>query len=167
MRSLRKDNTGYDLKHLFIGAEGTLGIITAASLKLYPRPRDQQVSFVACQTPKQALALFNLAQSHAGSMLTGFELMPRMGLEFAIRHLQGARDPLATPYPWYCLLELSITSDAVDGRALIEAILSDAFENGHVSDAALAESKQQVMGFLAHSSWYERSAKRGRWLYQA
>ncbi len=147
LRSLRKDNTGYDLKHLFIGAEGTLGIITAASLKLYPRPRDQQVSFVALETPQQALELFNLAQSHAGTMLTGFELMPRMGLEFAFRHLQGARDPLTESYPWYCLLELSIGSDALDGRALIETILSEAFEAGLVADAALAENKQQVMDF--------------------
>lgn len=147
LRSLRKDNTGYDLKHLFIGAEGTLGIITAASLKLYPSPRDQQVGFVAVESPQQALELFNLAQSHAGSMLTGFELMPRMGVEFAIRHLQGARDPLSDSYPWYCLLELSIFSNAVDGRALIETILSEAFVAGFVVDGALAENKQQAMDF--------------------
>ena len=147
LRSLRKDNTGYDLKHLFIGAEGTLGVITAASLKLYPRPRDQQVSFVAVETPEHALQLFNLARSHAGNMLTGFELMPRTGLEFAVRHLEGARDPLSDCYPWYCLLELSISSEAVDGRALIETILSEAFEGGFVADAALAESQQQGMDF--------------------
>ena len=147
LRSLRKDNTGYDLKHLFIGAEGTLGIITAASLKLYPRPRDLQVSFAGVQTPDQALALFNLARAHAGTMLTGFELMPRIGMEFAITHLSNARDPMTEVHPWYCLFELSIGSDGVDGRALIETILEEAFETGLVNDAVLAENTKQVGDF--------------------
>ena len=147
LRMLRKDNTGYDLKHLFIGAEGTLGIITAASLKLYPRPRDQQVAFFGVATPEQALSLFSLARDHAGSMLTGFELMPRRGVEFAVRHAPGARDVMDAPHPWYCLLEVSIGSPAVDGRALIEAIFEEAFEAGIVEDAVLAESKQQSADF--------------------
>ncbi len=147
LRTLRKDNTGYDLKHLFIGAEGTLGIITAASLKLYPRPCDQQVAIFAVESPEKAFALFSLARAHSGSMLTGFELMPRMGVEFAIRHASGVRDMMESPYPWYCLVELSIGSPAVDGRALIEAIFEEAFEAGHVVDAVLAESRQQAADF--------------------
>ncbi|WP_244544648.1 FAD-binding oxidoreductase [Cohaesibacter marisflavi] len=147
LRTLRKDNTGYDLKHLFIGGEGTLGVITAASLKLYPRPKDQQVAIFAVETPEKAFSLFDLARDHAGSMLTGFELMPRMGVEFTIKHAPGARDVLEAPHPWYCLLEISIGSPAVDGRALIEAIFEEAFEAGFVEDAALAETTQQAADF--------------------
>ena len=147
LRALRKDNTGYDLKHLFIGAEGTLGIITAASLKLFPAPKGREVAFAAVSDPHKALALFNLARTHAGFMLTGFELMPRMGMAFVLKHLPGARDPLASPHPWYCLLELSIGTDAIDGRALVESIFADAFEAGLVEDAALAESQGQADDF--------------------
>lgn len=147
LRCLRKDNTGYDMKHLFMGAEGTLGVITAASLKLFPKPKDRQVAFVGVTDAHKALALFNLAREHAGFMLTGFELMPRMGMEFVLKHLPGARDPLANPHRWYCLLELSIGSDAVDGRGLVEMIFSHAFEAGLVEDAVLAESSQQVEDF--------------------
>lgn len=147
LRSLRKDNTGYDMKHLFMGAEGTLGVITAASLKLFPKPKDQQVAFAGVANAHQALALFNLARDQAGFMLTGFELMPRMGMEFVLKHLPGARDPLSEAYPWYCLMELSIGSDAVDGRGLVEAIFAEAFETGLVQDAVLAESAQQAADF--------------------
>lgn len=149
LRSLRKDNTGYDLKHLFMGAEGTLGIITATSLKLFPKPRDRQVAFAGLKDPHQALRLFNLARDHAGFMLTGFEIMPRMGMEFVTRHLPGARDPLSEAHNWYCLIEVSIGSDAVDGRALIEEIFSEAFEAGHVEDAVLAGSEKQAEDFWA------------------
>ncbi len=147
LRTLRKDNTGYDLKHLFIGAEGTLGIITAASLKLYPRPRNQQIAMFAVETPEKAFSLFSLAREHAGSMLTGFELMPRRGIEFAVRHAEGARDVMERVYPWYCLVELSIFSPTVNGRALIEAIFEEAFEAQFVADAVLAESEQQAADF--------------------
>ena len=151
LRSLRKDNTGYDLKQLFIGSEGTLGIVTAAVLKLFPRPRAQDVAFIGLASPKDALALFSQARARAGSMLTGFELMPRIGVEFAVRHLQGARDPLQSPSPWYVLMELSAgTEDAEDAsptRALMETILGDAYEAGLVEDAALAESGQQAADF--------------------
>ena len=147
LRSLRKDNTGFDLKHLFMGAEGTLGVITAASLKLFPMPRNQQVSFVGLRSPHEALALFNLARTHAGAMLTGFELMPRTGLAFAVKHLAGARDPLLGHHSWYCLLELSIGSDAVDGQALVERIFEDAFDTGLIEDAVLARSNKQAADF--------------------
>lgn len=149
LRSLRKDNTGYDLKHLFIGAEGSLGVITAASLKLFPKPLQQEVAFAGVADPHQALKLFNLARNHAGSMLTGFELMPRMGMDFVLAHLPGARDPLADPHPWYCLVEVTATTKALDSRALIEAIFAQSFEEGLVDDAALAESQQQASDFWA------------------
>jgi FAD/FMN-containing dehydrogenase len=147
LRSLRKDNTGYDLKHLFIGAEGTLGVITAASLKLYPAPVSQQVAFAGVDNPHHALDLFNLAQSHAGSMLTGFELIPRVGMEFVFKHLDGSRDPLTQAHAWYCLLELSANSSALDSGALIEAILTKAFENGLIEDATVAQNRQQAEDF--------------------
>ena len=147
LRSLRKDNTGYDLKHLFIGAEGTLGIITAASLKLFPRPKDQQVAILGVESPAKALELFQRARAHASTMLTGFELMPRVGVEFSVRHQPGTRDPMTEAHPWYCLMEISVTSDAVDGRALMETILEEAFEAGLLLDGVLAESGQQAADF--------------------
>lgn len=140
LRKLRKDNTGYDLKHLFLGGEGTLGIITAATLKLFPKPKAQEVAFAGLDSPADALKLFNLARGRAGSMLTGFELMPRVGIEFDLRHLEGARDPLATSHPWYVLMELSSGTDVAAARALMELIFEDAFEESLVQDAALAES---------------------------
>lgn len=140
LRKLRKDNTGYDLKHLFLGAEGTLGIITAATVKLFPKPKAQEVAFAGLDSPADALKLFNLARGRAGSMLTGFELMPRIGIEFDLAHLEGARDPLMAPHPWYVLMELSSGTDVEAARALMELIFEDAFEAGLVQDAALAES---------------------------
>src|ERR1700704_1538779 len=107
LRKLKKDNTGYDLRHLFIGAEGTLGIITAAVLKLYPRPRSVETAFLGMPSPHAALALFNLANERAGGLVTGFELIPRIALEFAVRHAPACRDPLSDPHPWYVLMELS------------------------------------------------------------
>ena len=140
LRKLRKDNTGYDLKQLFIGAEGTLGIVTAAVLKLFPAPKAQEVAFAGLKNPHDALKLFNMARARAGSMLTGFELMPRIGIEFTLKHLDGARDPLMAPHPWYVLMELSSGSDGEAVRTLMEAIFEDSFEEGLVDDAALAES---------------------------
>ncbi|MBO6755348.1 MAG: FAD-binding oxidoreductase [Roseibium sp.] len=147
LRTLRKDNTGYDLKQLFIGAEGTLGIITAAALKLFPKPKKLEAAFVGLASPEDALALFSIAKAQAGPVLTGFELMPRTGVEFCLRHLGGARDPLTGPHNWYALMELSSGSDAFEIRALQEAILAEAFETGLVEDAAFAQSLQQVKDF--------------------
>ena len=107
LRTLRKDNTGYDLKQLFIGAEGTLGIITAASLKLFPNPKKLEAAFVGLSSPEAALSLFSIAKAQAGPVLTGFEIMPREGVEFCLRHLEGARDPLEGQHAWYVLMELS------------------------------------------------------------
>ncbi|WP_434053203.1 MAG: FAD-binding oxidoreductase [Roseibium sp.] len=147
LRTLRKDNTGYDLKQLFIGAEGTLGIITAASLKLFPKPKKLEAAFVGLATPQAALSLFTSAKAQAGPVLTGFEIMPRVGLEFCLSHLNGARDPLAGAHAWYVLMELSSGSEAFPVRDLLEGILGEAFENGLVEDAAFAESLAQVKDF--------------------
>ena len=138
--ALRKDNTGYDLKQLFIGGEGTLGIVTAAVLKLYPRPKGQAVAFAALSDPAAALALFNLARDRAGHDLTGFELMPRIGVDFVLRHIPGSRDPVDTVAPWYALLEISSGHSDEAARGAIEDILGTAFEQDVVADAAIAQS---------------------------
>ena len=111
LRKLKKDNTGYDLRHLFVGAEGTLGVITAAVLKLFPAPRSVETAFVGVKGPADALALLTLAQARAGATVTGCELMQRIVLEFVLKHVPGARDPLAAPYPWYVLMEASSLSE--------------------------------------------------------
>ncbi|TYC67556.1 FAD-binding oxidoreductase [Stappia sp. BW2] len=147
LRTLRKDNTGYDLKQLFIGGEGTLGIITAAALKLFPRPKKLEAAFVGLPHPQAALKLFTLAKAQAGPVLTGFEIMPRVGVEFCLRHLEGARDPLEGEHAWYVLMELSSGSDAFPVRDLMESILGEAFENGLVEDAAFAQNLTQVQDF--------------------
>ncbi len=147
LRSLRKDNTGYDLKQLFIGAEGTLGVITAAVIKLFPKPLSQQVAFVGLPDPELALTLFTLARAKAGPMLTGFEIMPRVGIEFCLSHLQGARDPLGRPSPWYVLLELSSGTKTFGLRDTMEELLGEAYEAGLVEDAAIAESGAQAAAF--------------------
>lgn len=147
LRALRKDNTGYDLKQLFLGAEGTLGIITAAVMKLVPRPRARQVAFVGLADPAAALALLTLARDGAGQMLTGFELMPRTGLEFTLRHLPGTRDPLAGPHPWYALVELSSGGSDAACRQVMEAILEPAFADGVIADAAIAGTLAQAAAF--------------------
>ena len=146
LRKLKKDNTGYDLRHLFIGAEGTLGIITAAVVKLFPRPRAVETSFIGTPSAHAALALFNLANERAGGMVTGFELIPRIALEFAVRHAPPCRDPLGTPHPWYVLMELS--SQAREGlRAAAEEILGAGAEQGLVADATIAASLEQARAF--------------------
>lgn len=151
LRTLRKDNTGYDLKQLFIGGEGTLGIITAAALKLFPRPKKLEATFVGLPDPHAALKLFTLAKAEAGPVLTGFEIMPRVGVEFCLKHLEGARDPLEGRHAWYVLMELSSGSDAFPVRDLLESILETAFEEGLVEDAAFAQNLSQV-----HDFWHIR-----------
>lgn len=146
LRQLRKDNTGYDLKDLFIGAEGTLGIITAAVLKLFPLPAARATAFLAVPDPTAALELLNAAKAGAGGTLTTFELMPRMGLDFVLRHAAGARDPLSESSPWYVLMEVSAQSAAGLDEA-VEAFLGEALEKGIVTDAALAGSLTQRADF--------------------
>ncbi|HWA90818.1 MAG TPA: FAD-binding oxidoreductase [Rhizomicrobium sp.] len=113
LRSLRKDNTGYDLKQLFIGAEGTLGIITRAVLKLFPIPRDLQTAFVAVRDPGAAVNLLWRLQDASGGLVQAFELIPRLGLELVLTHIPGTRDPLPAPSPWYALVEAPHLADAL------------------------------------------------------
>lgn len=142
LRQLRKDNTGYDLKNLFIGSEGTLGVITAAVLKLFPLPAARATAFLAVPDPEAALTLLNKAKASAGGTLTTFELMPRIGLDFVTRHAAGARDPLSEASPWYVLMEVSAQAEAGLSDA-VEAFLGEAMEEGLVTDAVLAGSLGQ------------------------
>ncbi len=146
LRQLRKDNTGYDLKNLFIGAEGTLGIITAAVLKLFPQPAARATAFLAVPGPEEALALLNTAKAGAGGTLTTFEIMSRTGLDFVLKHASATRDPLSGPSPWYVLMEVSAQS-ATGLDDAVEAFLGEALEQGLVTDAALAGSLTQRADF--------------------
>ena len=149
LNKLKKDNTGYDLKHLFMGAEGTLGVITAAVLKLFPRPRSVETAFIAVASPQAALDLLALVQERTGGAATAFELISRSALDFAIRHA-GCRDPLGESHDWYLLLELSSSSN--EGlRARLDEALEAAFEAGLIADAAIAESLDQRAAF-----WHTR-----------
>ncbi|MAU19622.1 MAG: hydroxyacid dehydrogenase [Martelella sp.] len=144
LRSLKKDNTGYDLRDLFIGAEGTLGVITGAVLKLFPRPKGHQVAFAGVASPEKALDLFNLAANCCASALTGFELMAHMAFAFTIKHTEGARDPLSSPYPWYTLIDVSTSDSQQSADDMITALLEEAFEQGLVEDAVIAKSEAEI-----------------------
>ena len=139
---LRKDNTGYDLKHLFMGSEGTLGVITGAVLKLWPRPKSFATAFVALASPAAAVALLGRAKAAFGTALTGFELMPRFGLDLVVEHLPGARDPIADRHPWYVLIEVS-SAEEEGAEEAFETLLGDAMEAGEVDDAVIAGSLDQ------------------------
>jgi FAD/FMN-containing dehydrogenase len=142
LNKLKKDNTGYDLKNLFIGAEGTLGVITAAVLRLIPRPRSVETAFVGVPSPEAALELLGLATERTAGGVTSFELMLRMGIDLVLKHGSGCRDPLPQVHPWYVLIELS--SQARSGlRAVMEEILAEGLERGLVVDATIAESLDQ------------------------
>jgi FAD/FMN-containing dehydrogenase len=146
LSKLKKDNTGYDLKHLFMGAEGTLGIITAGVLKLFPRPRARETAFVGLASPEAALSLLTLAQERAGQPVVTFELIPRIGIDYVLRHSVGSRDPLSGAHAWYVLMELA--SQAEHGlRDTAEALLGEALERGIVEDVALAASLDQRNAF--------------------
>jgi FAD/FMN-containing dehydrogenase len=146
LNKLKKDNTGYDLKNLFIGAEGTLGVITAAVLRLVPRPRSMETAFVGVASPEAALDLLGLATERTAGGVTSFELMLRMGVELVLRHGAGCRDPLPQAHPWYVLIELS--SQARSGlRAVMEEILAEGLERGLVQDATIADSLEQAKMF--------------------
>jgi FAD/FMN-containing dehydrogenase len=147
LRSLLKDNAGYDLKQLFIGSEGTLGVVTAAVLKLFPQPRGEAAAFVGLPSPAAALGLFGLAREQGGGGLTGFELLPRVLVKMIVDHLPGAREPLASPHPWYVLLELSSSRSQDDARALIEGVLAEGLARDTVTDATIASSLDQAASF--------------------
>jgi D-lactate dehydrogenase (cytochrome) len=142
MKALRKDNTGYALTQMFIGSEGTLGIVTAAVLKLYPRPAERQTALIALPSPQAALTLLGQARRASGDAVTACELMSRLALDLAVRHIPGLRDPLQTPAPWVLLLELS-SSRPGGLREAIESVLAQALEDGTALDAVLAESGAQ------------------------
>lgn len=144
---LRKDNTGYDLKHWFIGAEGTLGVITGAVLKLFPKPRRRETAFAAVRDPAAALDLLARLRAATSDAVSSFELMPRIGLDMVLAHIDGVRDPLAETHAHYVLIELSGGQEDDSLRALLEAELAAAIEAGAVIDAAIAESGQQAADF--------------------
>jgi len=143
MKGLRKDNTGYDLRDLFIGAEGTLGIITAAVVKLFPQPRAQLTALVALQTPVQALQLLQQAQARCGSALTGFELMSAFCLQLVCKHFPEQRLPFAQAHPQYVLLELSDNESEDHARTIFETLIGEALEQGLADDAVIAASLAQ------------------------
>jgi len=143
LRGLRKDNTGYDLKQLFLGAEGTLGIITAAVLKLYPRPRSNATALMAVPSPQAAVDLFNRFRESCGDRLTGFELISRNCLDILFKHIERFSDPLPNRYDWYVLGELNDTLPSMDLRGLLEATLEAAIEHGLALDAVVANSQAQ------------------------
>lgn len=146
LRKLKKDNTGYDLKNLFVGAEGTLGVITAAVLKLFPKPKGQEVAWVGVESPSAALNLFTLATDSAGTGLTAFELVADIAMDFSARHIPGVVRPLQG-WPWYVLIEISSGRSAEDARDLIEHILSQGLEAGFAGDAVIAASLEQASAF--------------------
>ncbi len=148
LRGLRKDNTGYALRHLFVGAEGTLGIITAAVLKLFPLPTDRATAFAAVPDPEAAVALLGRLQEATGDAVTGYELVPRIALDFVLRHVAGNSDPFAgAAHPWQVLIELSGQGAPGTLRAVLEDALAAAHDAGQVRDAVFAASDAQARTF--------------------
>lgn len=147
LRALRKDNTGYDLKHLFIGAEGTLGLITCAVLKLFPQPSSHATAWVAVTDPAAAVALLRRLREHCGERITAFEIIGRTALELVNKHIPGSRDPLVDPHAWQVLVELTDTLAGFDLNAALETILGAEIEAGRAQDAAIAQSEAQAKAF--------------------
>jgi FAD/FMN-containing dehydrogenase len=145
LTKLKKDNTGYNLHNLFIGAEGTLGIITAATLKLFPKPRAIETAFVGLKSPDDALKLLTLSRGMAAGSLTSFELLSEIAVDFSVRHGIDIRHPVEGKHPWYVLMELSSSGD--DTRAALEAILAQGLEDGIVDDAVIAANLSQRLAF--------------------
>jgi FAD/FMN-containing dehydrogenase len=142
LKRLRKDNTGYDLKQLLIGAEGTLGVVTAAALKLYPQMASRAVAFIGLGSPEDAITLLARAKEETGGDVEAFELMGRLGVEFALRNIAGTRDPLAEPHPWYVLAEFA-SGEAGSAEAAMERFLASGLEAGLVRDAVVAQTEAQ------------------------
>ncbi|HEY6515296.1 MAG TPA: FAD-binding oxidoreductase [Steroidobacteraceae bacterium] len=145
--TLRKDNTGYDIKSLFLGAEGTLGIITAASLKLFPKLRAFATAFAAVPEPRAAVALLASLRDASGDRVSSFELIPRIAVDLTTRHIPGVRDPLTAPYPWYVLCELTSSRAADPLDDLLERSLAGALEEKLVLDAAVARNERDRSDF--------------------
>ncbi|KSV76556.1 D-2-hydroxyacid dehydrogenase [Sinorhizobium sp. GW3] len=153
LRRLKKDNTGYDLRDLFIGAEGTLGVITGAVLKLFPKPLGHQVAFAGVGSVEHALALFEKASSLCGPALTGFELMPRLGVEFTTKHIPGVRDPMETVHPWYALIDISTSDSAESAERMVQDLLEQGYAAGLVENAVIAANETQ-----ARALWHMRES---------
>ena len=153
LRTLKKDNTGYDLRDLFVGSEGTLGIITAAALKLFPQPAEKATAFVALPDVTSVAALFRLAEARAHSSLTAFEFMSALTIDLVERHVPGTHLPLKQKAPWYVLLEMSSGEDDGTAARAMEGMLAAATEKRIVSEACIAASLAQ-----AHSLWRLREA---------
>ena len=143
LRGLRKDNTGYDLKQLFLGAEGTLGIITAAVLKLFPRPRETETAFIAVRDPPAAIELLSRLRDGTGDAVSAFELISRTALDMVLRNIPGSADPLAEPHEWYVLTDCASGDSGGGLREAVETTLAAAIDNGLALDATLAASAQQ------------------------
>lgn len=151
LRGLRKDNTGYDLKQLFIGAEGTLGLITGAVLKLYPLPRARATAWIAVTDPRAAVALLGRLRHTCGDCVSAFEIVNRTALDLVLQHIPGARDPLAVVHPWQVLLELTevreIPAAASELQEMLERFLAAESAAGCVADAAIAQNVRQAEAF--------------------
>ncbi len=147
LRGLRKDNTGYDLKQLFLGAEGTLGVITAAVLRLHPRPTATATAWIALESPRRAVELLAALRERLGERVSAFELVSRACLEAVLAHVPGAADPLAAPHPWYVLVELADSGEQAALRDRSEQALGRCSERGTLLDAALAQSEAQARAF--------------------
>jgi FAD/FMN-containing dehydrogenase len=146
LKRLRKDNTGYDLKQLLIGAEGTLGVVTAATLKLFPIMRSRSTAVVGLASAHSAIQLLARAKAETGGGVEAFELMKRIGVEFALKHIPGVREPLDSVQPWYVLIELT-SGEPGAAEAGMERILTAAFEEDLITDAAIAQNETQVRDF--------------------
>ena len=143
LSALRKDNTGYDIKSLFLGAEGTLGIITAASVKLFPKLRSSATAFAAVPNPRAAVDLLARLREASGDRVSSFELVPRIGVDLTTQHIPGVTDPLQKPYEWYVLCELSSARGAEPLETVMEEALASALEDGLVLDAALSRNERE------------------------
>jgi len=148
LKRLRKDNTGYDLKQLLIGAEGTLGVVTAAALKLYPVMASRAVAMVGLGTPEDAIRLLARAKDETGGAVEAFELMGRLGVDFALRNIAGTRDPLGEPHPWYVLAEFS-SGEPGSAEAAMERFLEQGLEAGLIRDAVVAQTEAQAKALWA------------------
>ncbi len=144
LRGLRKDNSGYDLKQWFIGAEGTLGIITAAVLRLFSLPHVRATTWVAINSPRDAVSLLGYLKTRSGDRVTGFELVSRSALQMVLNHIPGSQDPLQQSSPWYVLVEMDDTDTGSDPHAVLENSQGEALRTGMINDAALAQSEAQA-----------------------
>ncbi len=170
LRALKKDNTGYDLRDLYLGAEGTLGIITKAVLKLWPKPKDNATSWSAVPSPQAAVELLSGANAASEDNVTSCELMGRQGIDFVLKHIPGTADPLAEKHDWYVLMEWASTRPRPNGanrggnvhglREKMETYLGEAMEKGLVLDAAIAQTEAQSRALWAMREGHTEASKK-------